>query len=41
VSDGSISIPSLMTLIALVMGIAALMLALAAWLLGRAQLRKP
>lgn len=39
-SDGSVSIPSLMVIIGLASGIAMLILALAAWLLGRAQLRK-
>lgn len=40
VGEGAISIPSLMVIIGLVTGIAMLVLALAAWLLGRAQARK-
>jgi hypothetical protein len=40
VSDGSITVPSLMVIIGIVTGIAMLILALAAWLLDRAQARK-
>ena len=40
VGDGNVSIPSLMVIIGIVTGCAMLILALAAWLMGRAQVRK-